>query len=266
MDAGSIMRKNDKQKLVTLEDAAKLCGWKMPVFMAMLAKPLDAPGRPKYLHIIDGNFLDLVEVKRYIKRSRERQLQAPIVDDETLKFKLEAITKLFNGTKDAALVAFSNFAGLRIGEIAALKVLDVMNDDGSLKKQTFLYRDLTKTRQSRAIFLVDPVLIKYLKPYIKQRTMEHITSNSRLFVSTRGNDYNGNRLAQYIKRVYRSVGLPDLSSHSGRAATAKRFLSQGKTLKFVGTVLGHTSTATTAKYDRVRDDEVLAYMEEQGND
>lgn len=251
------MKRNHKQKLISVEDAAKLCGWKLPVFEAMLAKPIDSPGRPKYLHIIDGDFLDLVEVRRYIKRSKERQLQAPIVDDETLLVKINAISKQHYGLKNSAIIVMSSFAGLRVGEIAALKVSDVMHEDGSIKDKTFLFRDLTKTRKSRAIFLIHPILKKYLKPYLKQRLLDKLTTDSRLFVSARGNNYSGNNLAQYMKAIYKSVGLSQLSSHSGRAATAKRYLSQGKTLKFVGGILGHTSTATTAKYDRVGDDEIL---------
>lgn len=258
MVTGFIMSR--QQKLILIEEAARLCGWKLPAFEAMLEKPVNAPGRPKYLHKIDEIYIDLYEVKKYIKRSQERQLQAPIVTDDVLLEKLEVIKHQHQGTKNAAIVVLSSFAALRVGEIASLKITDVMDDNGEIKNQSHLYRNLTKTRKCRTIFLADPNLKKYLLPYVQQRCLDTINSDSPLFVTPRGHKYTGNNLAQHIKRVYKEVGLPNLSSHSGRAATAKRYLSKGKTLKFVSEVLGHSSVATTAKYDRVSNDEILQAM------
>ncbi len=252
----------EKQKLVTIESAAQICGWKLPKFEAMLQLPIDSPKRPKYLHVIEGEYLDLKEVEKYVKRSRERQLQAPIVTDETLLLKLEAVRRLDHGLKKAAIIALSSFAGLRVGEIASLKISDVMTDSGELKSSAFLYRDETKTRQAREIYLVHPIVKKYIEPYLKVRIQEKVKDKSPLFLAPRGGQFDGNNLQQYIKRVYKIVGLPKLSSHSGRAATAKRYLAKGKTLKFVGAILGHASTATTAKYDRVYNDEILSEMAE----
>ena len=60
------------------------------------------------------------------------------------------------------------WSGMRVGEIASLKINDVMNVDGSIKAEVRLTADQTKGRQPRTVFL--PQKLRYeLQRYLDLR-------------------------------------------------------------------------------------------------
>ena len=132
-------------------------------------------------------------------------------------------------------------------------VLDV---NGEFRTISALERNLTKTKQPREIFFTNEHLQHYLKPWIAHRMIDKPEPYDPLFIAPRGKGFDPNNLQQYIKRIYRRVGLPKLSSHSGRAATVKRCLNSGETLQFAAKVVGHRSVNTTSKYERYHSDEI----------
>ena len=55
--------------------------------------------------------------------------------------------------RDRALILTSCYSGLRVAEIASLKMRDVVNEDGSIRNEVRLSAAQTKGGQPRTVFL-----------------------------------------------------------------------------------------------------------------
>ena len=66
---------------------------------------------------------------------------------------------------------------------------------------------------------------------------------------TRGQGITGQSIYEMLKRRAEAAGIRDLGTHDLRRTTASDLLDLTDAVTVAG-VLGHTSTDTTAKYDR----------------
>ena len=57
------------------------------------------------------------------------------------------------GLRDRAIILTSFWSGMRCGEIAKLKMGDVLNDDNTLKSEVRLSAEQTKGNQARTVFI-----------------------------------------------------------------------------------------------------------------
>ena len=61
--------------------------------------------------------------------------QAQVLSEQDVKRVLAAIAKRSYSTRDRAMFQLSYLAGMRVGEIATLRVSDVYEADGTVKTQ-----------------------------------------------------------------------------------------------------------------------------------
>ena len=71
-------------------------------------------------------------------------------------------------------------AGLRVGSIAGLRLNDVLDTSGNLKKVVELQKDIVKNRSNYAAYLVHPELREALLDYLESRSETEVDN---LFVS-----------------------------------------------------------------------------------
>jgi len=157
------------------------------------------------------------------------------------------------GTKYAirniALLHFSFYLGLRAKEMATLRVQDVLEQDGNLKNEIILRREMTKGEKVRSVYLTNQKVRKALSDYLNDRKKQgSLFLSSALFRSQINGRFSPNTLQMLFKRMYQNVGLEGASSHSGRRSFATRLLEQGVNIKNVQTLLGHSSIMTTSIY------------------
>jgi integrase/recombinase XerD len=69
--------------------------------------------------------------------------------DQVLRF---ISTKKY-ALRDRAMILTSFWSGMRVGEIANLRMRDVLNDDGSLKNEVRLSAAQTKGDKGRLVFI-----------------------------------------------------------------------------------------------------------------
>ncbi len=79
--------------------------------------------------------------------------QAQVLNDKDIKRVLAAIAKRSYSSRDRAMFMLSLLAGMRVGEIAALKIYDVYEADGSVKDSIRLTKDQTKGSEARSVLL-----------------------------------------------------------------------------------------------------------------
>lgn len=142
-------------------------------------------------------------------------------------------------------LSLSILAGMRIGEIAALKISDVRGIDGKAVEVINLSKHQTKGNRSRRVFISDE-LRKIVNQYLAQISQ---LDDSKAFIrSSRTMDHFSNiSLSLRFKAIYASAGIRT-SSHSGRRTFATRLNAAGIGMATIQQAMGHANIATTAGY------------------
>lgn len=137
-------------------------------------------------------------------------------------------------------------SGLRVSEIAALKIMDLCLNG----KENYLVVHCGKRGKKRDVYLDDEIVV-HLKSYIevKKQWGEPIDDDSPLFAGRGGNHYTTTALEISFKKAAEKAGLPKYYSiHSSRHTYATLLLAKSKNIRFVQKQLGHASIAMTSLY------------------
>ena len=149
-----------------------------------------------------------------------------------------------NGKRDVVLLDFSFKLGLRVKEMAALMIDDLLDGNGKLRDSFYLKADQAKGHKGRTVFLTNKKLLKNLEAYLEEREGDR---NRHLFKSQK-TAFTPNSLQQVFKRLYRKAGIKGAKSHSGRRTFATRLIEKGCDIKILSVLLGHSNIQTTARY------------------
>lgn len=145
-------------------------------------------------------------------------------------------------------------AGMRIGEICALRWRDIDTDSGVINvrqtiqriylieesgRRTELMLDTPKTKNSIRDIPMTKDLIKLLKPLKR-------VVNESYFVLTNDNKPTEPRTYRnYYKQFMRELDMPDLKFHGLRHSFATRCIESRCDYKTVSVLLGHSNISTT---------------------
>ena len=177
-----------------------------------------------------------------------RQGQSRLLTKKEIQNVIQFQKSSRHSIRNICLVNMSIYLGMRVGEIAQLKMGDVVNEDLSIKEQVVLRKEYTKTNQTRVVYLVHKEVRKSLTDYINYRKEcdGNVKSNKALFVSQKKSGFSPRTLQRLYKNMYRSViGDEMVSSHSGRRTFITTLISSGIDMKTVSTLAGHSSIQTT---------------------
>jgi integrase/recombinase XerD len=150
------------------------------------------------------------------------------------------------GLRDRALIETLYGAGLRVSEVAGLKVGDVQFESGYL-------RCLGKGRKERVVPL-GGAAAAFLQRYLSESRprWDRDGSNPHVFLSTRGRALSRKTIWQLIRRHARAAGLSKpISPHTLRHSFASHMLANQAPLRVIQEMLGHADIATTQIYTHV---------------
>ena len=88
--------------------------------------------------------------------------KAKTLSDVELNKLLNYLHTTKHSERNKLMVLFSFWSGMRVKEIASLKIKDVFNEDGSVKKEINLSSDQTKGNKNRVVFLPSKNVQNYL--------------------------------------------------------------------------------------------------------
>lgn len=146
--------------------------------------------------------------------------------------------------RNRAMFFMSLWAACRVGEIAALKMGDVVNPDGSIKGEVRLSASQTKGGQPRTVFLPNKLqeeLEKYLVTrFIRNPEVPFFHTANRL-------GFTANTLTQHFFWMYRNAGI-EASSHSGRRSRITELAQAGIGVRTLAAIAGHRSIVVTQRY------------------
>jgi site-specific recombinase XerD len=153
--------------------------------------------------------------------------------------------------RDRAIVETAYAAGLRISELAGLRLTDLDLSRGEL-------RVLGKGRKERMTLLGGPArdaLGDYLstaRPLLAEGAGSPESQSDALFLGTRGRALGVRGMRLRIERLAQRAALPaGTSPHTLRHSFASHLLDGGADLRVVQELLGHSSLGTTQVYTHV---------------
>jgi len=153
--------------------------------------------------------------------------------------------------RNRTLLLTSFWSGMRVKEIASLRIMDVMNDDGSIKSEVRLTAAQTKGSHPRTVFLPEKLRAE-LAIYLKFRDPSR--PEIPLFFTEKNLGFTPNTMCQLFFWLYRNAGISGASSHSGRRTFITNLAQKGIGVRVLASLSGHRSIAVTQRYIDVNDE------------
>lgn len=175
--------------------------------------------------------------------------QAKTLNEQELKKLLQAATNTKHSERNRTILLLTHLAGMRVGEVAAVKLGDVMNSEGQVLSQIQLKADQTKGSESRTV-LLNERMQEVLRYYIL--TLKNKNPMNPLFPTQRSIGFSANSLTQIVNGLYNKAGLHGASSHSGRRGFLTNLAEKGVSVRVMMALAGHRNMATTQRYIDLR--------------
>jgi integrase/recombinase XerD len=172
--------------------------------------------------------------------------QAKTLNESELKIVFAVIAQGRNSARNRIMLLLSHLGGMRVGEIAALEITDVINPAGNVNDEIRLTPEQTKGNKSRTVMVSDKLkreMINYIRALdIKYQPGPFIYSQK----SRAG--FSSNSLGQEFKTIYQRAGLMGATSHSGRRSFITHLAAKGVGVRVLMSLAGHKSISTTQVY------------------
>lgn len=170
--------------------------------------------------------------------------QAQVLSERDVKLMLSQITRSSYPSRNRCMFLLALYSGMRVGELAALNVADVVDAKGRLRDQIMLKPHQTKGRHARTVLLNSHAQAE-LDRYLRGRDAK---PHEPLFVSKIGRRFSPNSLVQVFGRLFDACGLDAASSHSMRRSFCTRLAEKGTAIHLIAALAGHRSPSTTMIY------------------
>lgn len=182
--------------------------------------------------------------------------QARVLTEREVKRCLLYISARRHASRNRCIFACSHMAGMRVGEIASLRICDVLTQAGEVRDEVRLSADQTKGSRGRVVVFskkLQSEIKQYLLARFKTTDLQPIllTDTSRALFNTQKDNKRGftpNTLSQYFHHLYRDAGIAGASSHSGRRGFLTALCQRGINVRVIQELAGHKSLAVTQKY------------------
>jgi integrase/recombinase XerD len=182
--------------------------------------------------------------------------QARVLTERELRKVLNFCNTQPHATRNRTMLLCTHMAGMRVGEVAALTVSDVLAMDGTVKEEIALSAQQTKGNKARTV-LVPKKLRDELTSYLQQRYgISNLlavtqTDTQRALFPTQKNPKRGftaNTLCQLFHKIYKDSQMYGATSHSGRRTFITKLADKGVGVRVLMALAGHKSIATTQRY------------------
>jgi len=176
--------------------------------------------------------------------------QAKTLNEKELRKVLGYIALRKHARRNRAMLLVTHWAGMRVGEVAALLIGDVWSADGTIKDEVRLLPEQTKGKHARTVFLPEKLrkeLISYLAGIDRSDTTKP------LFATQKRDHFSANTLCQLFHWLYKQAGVEGASSHSGRRTFITTLANKGVGVRVLMSLAGHRNISTTQAYIDIND-------------
>ena len=177
------------------------------------------------------------ERKIYLVERPRREQTLPVVLNED---EISDILNAAENIKHRAILMTIYSAGLRIGEVLALKIKDIDS------KRMQIRVEQAKGKKDRYTVL-SPVTLELLRKYIKEHKPK-----KWLFEGPNHTQYSDTSVQHILRSAVEKAGIRKrVTVHTLRHSFATHLLENGTDLRYIQTLLGHSSSKTTEIYTHV---------------
>jgi integrase/recombinase XerD len=163
---------------------------------------------------------------------------------------LDFVSKRSFAMRNRMMILISFWSGMRVGEIASLRIEDVVDTSGKVRREIRLDASQTKGHQARTVFFPDKLRAE-LQAYVDVRVVKD--RKQPFFMTSGGKAFTANVMTQHFFWLYRKAGF-ETGSHSGRRSFITNLASKGIGVRVLASLAGHKSISVTQKYIDVNDD------------
>ena len=181
----------------------------------------------------------------------KKMAQAKTLTERELKKVLNFTACKKHAARNRAMLLITHWSGMRVGEVAALCISDVLSTDGTIKDEVRLLPEQTKGKHARSVFLPEK-LRKELNTYLA--TIDTSDTSKPLFSTQKRDHFTANTLCQHFHWLYRQTGIAGASSHSGRRTFITALANKGVGVRVLMALAGHRNISTTQAYIDVNDE------------
>lgn len=177
--------------------------------------------------------------------------QARVLTKTELSRVIAVIDAGSHAARNKCAFYLTHLAGLRVKEVAALKVADIYDSVGDVHGEIRLSPDQTKGNTSRTVVLnrkLQKVLAEYYSDLPKQDADFPLIYSQKSYKS-----FSPNSLCQVFSRIYIAAGIRGATSHSGRRTFITKLANKGVGVKVLMQLAGHKHLSTTQRYIEVND-------------
>lgn len=174
--------------------------------------------------------------------------QAKAITKEELEHVLQRVSTRRHAQRNRVILLLTHLAGLRIGEVASLRWLDILTANGGIKEEIRLYPEMTKGKYARTVFLSSRLrqeLQLYADEYHRNAAPTYPLFYSQKSVRE---GFSPNTLTQTVGLIYKVAGIDGATSHSGRRSFLTNLANKGTAIHLLKSLAGHRNISTTAAY------------------
>jgi integrase/recombinase XerD len=203
-------------------------------------------------------------------RSKEKSMsQAKVLSERELRKVMLYCAAHPHAARNKAMLLMTHLAGMRVGEVAALRLADVITSEGEITNEVRLAAGQTKGDRGRTV-LIPERLRDELQIYLRSRygsanlfAVCYESVGVALFPTQKHprRGFSASTLTQYFHYLYKRCGIAGASSHSGRRSFITNLAERGVGVHVLMHLAGHRSIATTQKYISVTPSVMRAAVE-----
>jgi len=173
--------------------------------------------------------------------------QAKVLNNTEVRKVLDYVATRKHALRNRALVMMMFNTGMRVSEVASLRIRDVMDTEGNIKNEIRLLAENTKTNEARTVF-VNEKLRRELQQYAK--LFVNANPNCKFFYSQKrdSDGFTANTLTQHFHYLYKRVGLDGASSHSSRRTFITTLANKGIGVRVIMGLSGHKALSSVQCY------------------
>ena len=173
--------------------------------------------------------------------------QAKVLNTTEVHKVLDYVATRKHSLRNRALVMMMFNTGMRVSEVASLRIRDVMDSEGNIKNEIRLLAENTKTNEARTVF-VNEKLRRELQQYAK--LLVNTNPNCKFFYSQKrdSDGFSASTLCQHFHYLYKRVGLDGASSHSSRRTFITTLANKGIGVRVIMGLSGHKALSSVQCY------------------
>ena len=195
--------------------------------------------------------------------------QAKVLSEKEIKKVVKLIESKRHSSRNRCMFLATHMSGARIGEIASLRICDVLASDGTIKTEVYLSAEQTKGSKGRTLYLSEKLrneIELFLKTRFKIRDLLAVTltDTTRALFKNQKNPNRGfsaSTACQMFHYWYKEAKIEGASSHSGRRSFITNLANKGVHVRILQELAGHSSISVTQKYIDVNYDKLRIAVE-----